>query len=127
MPLSCSCPDADDAEWWWFHPGDYSVLDTKRARRCKSCGELIPVGSLVTKFKRERIPASDIEERIWGYGDVPMATWYHCECCADLYFSLEELGFCVAPYEKMLELVKEYAEMTKGVLALHRLTKPNGR
>lgn len=114
MPLSCSCPDADDADEWWFSPDDYSILNTKRGRRCKSCGELIPVGSIVAKFERERLPISDIEERIYyGWGeDVPMAPWYHCERCADLYFSLEELGFCVAPYEKMLELVKEYAELT---------------
>ena len=126
MPLSCYCPSSEDAEWWWFAPDDYSVLGTKRARRCKSCGELIPVGSIVAEFRRERIPASDIEERIHGYEGVPMAAWYHCERCADLYFSLEELGFCVAPYDTMLELVKEYAELTAGVLALNRLTKPNG-
>lgn len=86
---------------------------------------MAPVGSIVAKFKRERIPARDIEERIWGYEDVPRAPWYHCERCADLYFSLEELGFCAAPYDNMLELVKEYAELTKGGLDLIRLTKRN--
>jgi hypothetical protein len=37
---------------------------------------------------------------------------FHCEVCADLFFSLRELGFeCVAPDENMRELVLEYAEM----------------
>lgn len=113
MPLSCSCPEVEDAEWWWFGPDDYSVLDTKRARRCKSCGELVPVGSIVAKFRRERETRTDMELLILGEDvTVHLAPWYLCERCADLYFSLEELGFCVAPYEKMLELVKEYAELT---------------
>ena len=111
MSLSCYCPDDGDLDQWWYRPDDYSVLTANRSRRCRSCGELIRPGDLVAKFERERETKGDIEERIWGDEDVPMAPWYHCERCADLYFSLEELGFCVDPNDDMRELVKEYAEM----------------
>lgn len=113
MSLSCSCPSADDLEQWWFCPGDYSVLTARRSRRCQSCGELIRPGDLVAKFERERIAQWGVEERIWGDAAIPMAPWYHCERCADLYFSLEELGFCVDPNDDMRELVKEYADLTR--------------
>lgn len=112
MSLSCSCQSADDADWWWVAPEDYDILVAGRARRCKSCGEKIPVGGCVTIFPRERTTSSWVEEKIHG-DTLPLAPWYHCERCADLYFSLEELGFCVSPDEDMRELVKEYAEMTR--------------
>ena len=34
-----------------------------------------------------------------------------CERCADLMFSLTELGYCAAPWEDQRELVAEYADM----------------
>jgi hypothetical protein len=112
MSLSCSCGDPEDCDWYWHEPADYSTLDTKRRRRCKSCGTLIDVGSIVAMFLRDRYANGDIEERIYGEGcEIPMAEWYHCETCADLYFSLSELGFCVSPDEDMRGLVKEYAAM----------------
>jgi len=113
MSLSCSCYEPDDPEWWWFCPDDYSVLNTKRARRCKSCGEKIPVGSVIAKFERGRRSKYGVEERIWGDADIPMAPWYHCERCADLYFSLEDLGFCVEPNDDMRELIREYATLMR--------------
>lgn len=112
MPLTCSCQDADDAEWWWFAPEDYSILSTPKGRRCKSCNTLISVGATVAAFQRERHSQEDVEYRVYG-DDFPLATWYLCETCADLYFSLSELGFCVSPDENMLELCREYGEMTR--------------
>ena len=114
MTLSCSCPDSDDDDvaWVWYSPDDYTTLETKRRKRCKSCGTLIDVGSIVLKFNRARHPRNDVEERIHGEGgEIPMPAWYHCETCADLWFSLTELGFCVAPDEDQRELVREYAAM----------------
>jgi hypothetical protein len=110
MGLSCYCADPDDAEWWWYAPSDYSTLSTKRGRRCRSCGKLIKVGELVIEFERFRPASSDVECAIYGEGeDLPMASWYHCEECADQYFNLHELGFCFQIDENMRELVREYA------------------
>ena len=58
-----------------------------------------------------KIPYTDIELSIYGEdGEIPLAPFYFCEICADLYFSLFELGFeCLGPGEDMREMVKEYA------------------
>lgn len=52
-----------------------------------------------------------MEEKIFGGGaKIPLAKQYMCERCADLFFSLQDLGFdCVSPYEDQRELVQEYA------------------
>ena len=117
MPLSCFCdfdPCADGA--WFFHaPDDYQTLDRSRAVRCASCKALIKPGDTTIQFTRWRGVTSDIEARIYGDdGEVPLGPMFHCEPCADLYFSLSELGYeCVAPDENMHELVQEYAEMQR--------------
>lgn len=112
MPLTCSCPDYIDADWFWHEPEDYTILGTRRRKRCQSCNELIDVGATCLEFPRTRDVLSDVEEKIFGAGAeaVPLASWWHCERCADLWFSLSELGFCVDPGEDMRGLVKEYAE-----------------
>jgi hypothetical protein len=114
MPLSCSCYDpCDDYDWFYDTPEDYQLLERRRAVRCSSCKALIKPGDTSIQFTRWRGVASDIEAKIYGDdGDVPLGPMYHCEVCADLFFSLRELGFeCVAPDENVRELVKEYAEM----------------
>jgi hypothetical protein len=97
--------------WFYYPPGDYSTLSTKRARKCSSCGERIAVGDLCCKFDRRKVPEHDIEVRIWGEdGEIPLAPCFICERCGDLYWSMSDLGFeCVGPHENMLELVREYA------------------
>ena len=112
MPLTCSCDYDDDPAWYVWNPNDYSEMPAfKRRRRCASCGELIDAGAVVAEFTRSRYARTYVEEEIYGDGPtVPMATQYLCEECADLYFSLVELGFtCVMPDENMRELVREYA------------------
>ena len=56
--------------------------------------------------------------RSWGYdgddGEIPRANHYHCEECAGLFFSLEDLGYCGQPYEDQRELVREYAMMHRS-------------
>lgn len=112
MSLSCSCGDDGEYSWWFFAPTDYTTLTTRRRRRCCSCKALIDKGSVCAKFERRREAQHDIEISIYGEGpEIPMADWWMCERCADLYFSLDELGYCVNPEESMLELVKEYSEM----------------
>ena len=117
MPLSCSCdfdPCADGA-WFYDSPDDYQPLDRPRAVRCSSCKALIKPGDTTIQFTRWRGVTSDIEARIYGDdGEIPLGPMFHCEVCADLYFSLSELGFeCIAPDENMRELVQEYAAMQR--------------
>jgi hypothetical protein len=114
MPLTCSCDDGDSDEWW-YQPADYTTLDTSQRKRCKSCGTLIDRGAIVARFERSRSTRDDVECAIYGdAGQIPLAAWYHCETCADLYFSLVELGYCVGPDESMRDLVREYAAIAAG-------------
>lgn len=109
MTLSCYCDS--DMDWWHYGCDDYSTLVAKRGRRCVSCKRWIKPGATVARFERARISASDIEWRIYG-DEVPMPPLFMCEGCADLYFSLDELGFCISLGGKsMRELVKEYADV----------------
>lgn len=94
MSVACDC--STDSDWYYEGPSDFSILDTKRGRRCFSCNELVKVGAEVGKFWRHR-PSNDeyeLEDRIYG-DEVPLATWYACETCAGLYFSIIEAGYCV--------------------------------
>lgn len=114
MTLSCSCDfeDWEPGDIMVYAAGDYSILATTRRKRCSSCGILIDIGATVAKFDRGKMPGSDIECRIYGEDDeIELAPQYLCEECADIYFSLKELGFsCVWPDENMRALAKEYAE-----------------
>ena len=110
MPLSCDCDC--DGDWFYMGPSDYSVLNTKRSRKCCSCGAKIQPGDTVNRYQRFRGPNNDIEERIYG-DEVPMSDKYHCEECADLYWNLDALGYCVLLDDNMRSLIKEYAEMHK--------------
>jgi hypothetical protein len=113
MSLSCECGEWDDADWYYDNTSDYKPLDTKRRRRCCSCKSMINIGALCVESMRFRNPGYDtIEEKIFGEdGQIWLASHYLCETCADLYFSLEALGYCVSPGEDQRELVKEYADM----------------
>lgn len=114
MSLSCEC-DFDGMEpgmKMWVEIDDYTTLKTKRARHCTSCKERIEVGSICAEAPRFKVPEHEIELNIYGEdGEIPLASKYLCERCADLFFSLKELGFCEQPWEDQRELVKEYAEM----------------
>lgn len=114
MGLTCSC-DYDYYEpgmTIWCEIGEYAPLSTKRSRKCCSCKEKISVGDTCCEIPRYKVPESDIEERIYGEdGEVPKASAYMCERCADLLFSLKELGYCEQPWEDQRTLVADYAEM----------------
>ena len=113
MSLSCSC---DNEDWepgtkLWFEPREYTVLATKRSRKCCSCGATVRPGETAAEVRRGKVPDCDIEVRIYGDEEtVPLASRYLCEVCADLAFSLGELGYCSQPFEDQRELVEEYAE-----------------
>lgn len=95
----------------WYAPSDFTTYKAKRATRCSSCGDKIKPGDDVGKFTRFKVPDTEIECKIFGEdGEIPRAPEYHCERCAGLFFSLDELGYCVSLQDDMRELVKEYAE-----------------
>ena len=114
MSLSCHCYyDFEPGSIVYYPPQDYTAYPNSRATRCKSCKKKIKNGDICIEFLRHKIPESEVEYKIYGEdGEVPRASYFHCEECADLFFSLYELGFtCIAPDDNMKELVKEYAEV----------------
>jgi hypothetical protein len=115
MSLSCSCDRGEDG-WYYLPPEDYTHLDTKRSRKCCSCKTVIRIGELCAKFERETNPDADsVDWRIYG-DEKPLASWFMCERCADLYFSITELGFCITiggADGDMREMVKEYAAIAE--------------
>ena len=109
MGLSCSCDDGGDV--WYYPPDDYTKMPPyPHRRRCFSCKDVIQWTAICTAFSVCRAPSSDIEEVIYG-DEVVAAPRFLCERCSDLYFSLDELGFCVNLGDDMRELVREYAEI----------------
>lgn len=111
MGLMCSCDYEWDGDGWCYYDNsDYMPLPRKKAVRCKSCGEPIKPGALAVAHHRIRAPVSDIEESIHG-DEVPLAPHWHCERCADLYASMEALGYCGQPAEDQRNLAREYADM----------------
>ena len=117
MSLSCDCNWGDaDCDSYYYWPEDYSTLQTTRRKRCQSCNLLIDINSICSEFIRYRYPITDIELRIYDYDDaaeVWLASQYHCEHCADLWFTFHELGYdCIELDDNMNELLKEYQCLT---------------
>ena len=114
MPLTCTCYwEPEPGDYIWYDPDGYETLGPpiKRRQRCCSCNNLIGLGETVARTQRSKVPSTEVECAIYGEGEyVPLADKFLCETCADLFFSLKELGFCVYAGEPMKELVKEYAE-----------------
>ncbi len=116
MGLSCGCSYEWEGEGeCYFHPHNYSEMPyLGRRKKCKSCGKTINMGEVVAEFQRMRAPLSEIEERISGE-EIYLASFYHCEECADIFFNLDELGFCMNLYEdNMGDLLDEYKKDYHG-------------
>ena len=112
MPLSCTCRDYDDCEWYYYVPEDFSFLETKRSRRCSSCKSKIKPKSGCIRFDRFRYAKDEIEEKIRGEGsEIYMAPWFMCERCGEQFLNLRALGYCIEPSENMMELLKEYRQL----------------
>lgn len=125
MSLSCYC-DVDDADWYYEAGDNFSLLDTKRSRKCCSCGAKLTPGSEVLRFMRYRHAAYDsIEEKIFGEGnEIYLADWFMCETCGGLYMALNELGFCCdLGHDDMRELAKEYGQMQREAMMRAQLSK----
>jgi len=114
MTLSCDCSESWEAERFFRDPDDYTTYTGKRGKRCASCGNMIRAGDTCAEFLRFRYPESEVELKIHGdWGAVlPMAPVWHCERCADLFFSLQELGYCMDCHDSMMEALKEHHEMS---------------
>jgi hypothetical protein len=131
MPLSCYCEtyEPGPGDWYWIEPVTYMTLrqaSPKRVKRprCKSCGKLIGFDDLVIKFERNKIPGCEVEWAIWGEdGEIPLGHWFHCETCADLYFSLKELGYCSQAGSDQRKLAMEAAQRIKKFRELTGLIK----
>jgi len=110
MGLSCSCWEGGEpGDVLWYEPDDYTTLTTKTRRRCASCKQPIDVGGVVLQFSRFKIPDHDVEIAIYGDdGEIPRAPAYLCEGCGDMWNNFDALGYCVAPYDDMGELLAEY-------------------
>ena len=112
MGLSCECAEWDGKTGWcFFHPSDFTQLATKRRRRCASCKKLIDIGGECLEFSRERSCKWEIEEKIYG-DTVPMAPFYQCSDCGEIYLNLDAAGYCLAPDEDMKKCMEEYHRLT---------------
>ena len=128
MILSCSCDydyDYEPGDWYFDGPlaPEFITLDFKRRKRCCSCGKLINFDALCIEHPRARYPHDDIESRIVTGRDlddslcdeapIRIASYYHCETCAEIYLNLTDIGYeCLNPYDDMCEALKEYHELT---------------
>lgn len=109
MGISCDC-DSGNCDWYYQAGRDFSLLDTKRARKCCSCGTKIAPGDTVVEFRRWRSPTDRcnyIEESIYG-DEVPLAPRFMCETCGGLYFAIEELGMCCNIDDNIAVQIKEF-------------------
>jgi hypothetical protein len=112
MSLSCSCGEWDGIGWSYYLPNWFTKLKTKRRKRCCSCKELINLGSNVLQFHRFRYFQDKVEERIYGYEtEIPIANWYMCEECGEIFLNLLELNFCLHIEDNMKDNLKEYHDM----------------
>ena len=115
MSLSCTCYeyDGEPGSWAFYPPDDFTPLQTKRRKRCSSCGSLIDIGAECLLFLRTRCPNSEIEEKIYGAGvEIPMSNLYMCAECGEIYLNLEAAGYCLSPEDDMFENLHEYWETT---------------
>ena len=111
MSLSCYCDfDTEPGLVYWYPPGDYFAYSKPRATACKCCGKRIESGDLVVSVSRYKVPEYEVELSIYGDdGEIPRAPHYFCKTCADLYFSLYDIGFeCVDIYN-IRDEVRDYA------------------
>jgi len=110
--LYCTCGDYFDCDtWYYYHPEDFSKLTTSKRKRCCSCKVLINKQAGCLEFPRQRQPRHDIEEEIYG-DEVPLASYFMCEACGEIYLNLSDLGYCLDITQDMREYLKEYQELT---------------
>ena len=111
--LTCTCNEWEGDGPCWFSPDDFQKLNTSMRKRCWSCGSLINMESECLEFERMRPPRDEIEDRIWGEdGEIPLASYWMCESCGEIYLNLTAIGYCINMDSNMNTLMTEYHEMT---------------
>lgn len=110
MTLSCSCP-TDGCDWYYWPPKDFINFPHKRRKRCISCTKLIDNNAPCAEFDRWRSSYTYIEERIYG-DEVPLAPVYACQECAEIFFNLTDIGYCINLGYNLHEVLEEYWELT---------------
>lgn len=113
MSLSCGCGEWDGEGWSYSYCNDLTELKTKRRRRCKSCAKLIDIGSDCLEFNRFQYPQDEIKARIFGEDyEMPLASWFMCKYCGEIYLNLTDIGYCLQIDENMNDDLAEYHKMT---------------
>ena len=119
MGLSCGCDydDWDGDGTAYYKPNDFIKMPWfDRRKRCLSCKSFINPGEQVAKFDGFRMPNCDYEINRFGDGtEIDMASKYLCEKCSEIFFNLEDLGFCVDMFENMNDLLEEYKNDYKDI------------
>ena len=97
MPISCSCPDIDyDGDgWWYYSPTDYASFPMKNRKRCCSC-------------------------KSHSGEEVALASWWMCETCSDLFFSITEMGYCVMIGGNMKDEAQEASAIAARVRSVRQ-------
>ena len=107
--LSCDC--GASFEYYYEPPDNLKPFDKPRRKRCRSCKELINIGSDCLEFIRYREPRTDIEEKIHG-DTVYLADEYMCEPCGEIFLNLTDIGYCIYLGDDMRENLEDYWELT---------------
>lgn len=114
--LTCRCPDnTEDCEWFWYDPNDFTLFFGNRRKRCCSCKKvMIAAGDECLEFQRFKHPEpGSIEANIKGEdAEIPIASYWMCESCGEIYLNLLTIGYCMDIREPMRDYLKEYHEMT---------------
>ena len=113
MSLQCDFDcEAEPGDVFWCAPREMTTLQTKRGRKCCSCGKRIDVGASCLHFERMKVSESEIEERIHGE-EVPQAPWFMCADCGMLYLFLAKFDYAIQITDSMHDLALEHAELAK--------------
>lgn len=125
--LTCSCDFEleEPGQWQFYCPTDFSVFQAKRRKRCCSCKALIDIGAPCLRFDRERLPCTEIEEKIEG-DLIEMAPLWMCEQCGEIYLNLSDIGYCLDITKRMSEYLKDYWEITEYIPA-NKALETDGR
>lgn len=110
MGISCNC-DLGDYDYYYYPPKDFSILNTKRGRRCISCNNLVHVGSECLEFDRYRMPRSYYEERRFG-DEISLPPKFMCERCGEIYLSLSAYGYCISIGENIIYDLQDHWDNT---------------
>lgn len=96
MSLSCSCDSGDDYDQFYMVDNNFSVLNTKRGRKCSSCRTRLVPGDKVLRINVFRHPNCDIEDSIYGEGgEVQLRTRYHCADCGAISLAVSMRNMCM--------------------------------